>query len=209
MNLSNLSVNRIIRSLKFQMTDKKRISKLLNLIEKGNRNAAIKYLHHLLRNTQTSKYLIAYNLTVGNYKKPQLYGFFLEMFISKTGSSCGHGQKHSAYSPIYWLFFFKGNTFEIRFFVNPHSFQHNPAIFELEVEVDEKGGNHSISEIEYTKLPNTSPNISAYSIPIHYGNQDKKISFPLLIEKPCKIKIYHCVKGGNRNLILEEEFEKL
>jgi len=209
MNLSKLSANAIFRSLKFQITDKKRISKLRTLIEKGNRNAAIKYLHHLLKNTQTSKYLIAYYLTVGNHKKPQAYGFFLEMFISKTGSSCGHGQNNSEYSPIYWLFFFKGNTFEIRFFVNPHCFQENPAILELEVEVSQEGCYHSITEIEYTKLPTTAPNISTYSISINYGNSDKKISFPLLIEKPCKINIYHCMKGGNRNLILKEEFDKL
>ena len=90
MNFSFFSIHGLFRRAKINIIDKKRILKLLSLIEKGSTGTAKEYLQHLLRQTKTDRYMMAYHLIIGNYKKPQTYGAFLEDFIRTTGSSCGH-----------------------------------------------------------------------------------------------------------------------
>lgn len=203
----NFPFANLYRKIRIRVSDKKRISKLQTLITYRKTDAAQQYLFHLLKKTNTDRYLIAYNLTVGYYKTPQTYGAFLGDFINKTGSSCGHGKYNSEYSPVYWLIFIKGKKIEFRFIVNMLCFKGNP--FVLELEVEQEGCFHQISEIEYSRLPEDKPNYFRYSLMIEKRNSENSLDFPLLIEKLCKIRIYHCVNNKTRHLILEEAFSKI
>lgn len=197
-------VKNLSRYIKLHLSDKKQVLKLQALIEKKQNDAARKYLHKLLRNKQTDLYLIAYHLTVGNNKTPQIYGAFLEDFISKTGSSCGHGRHNSDFSPVYWLGFLEKNALECRFIINPLCFHKNPVMLELEIE--QEGCFHVITNADYSRLPDTTPNVFRYSMPLDINHADNQLNFSLLMEKPCRIKIYHCCKGKTKNVILQETF---
>lgn len=202
------SLSRFIKDVKLYSVDKRRIRKLKTIVENGNKNAANDYLKQLLFKTKTDRFPLAYALTVERFKKPQEYTPVLDEFIFLTGSNEGHGRHSSEFSPILWLNYINANKFECCFIINACSFIKFPVNLELEIEQD--GCFHSIEGIKYENLPSSSPNCFRYLIRIHSGNINNKqqVSFPLYMEKSCKVRIYHRLSGKTKNLILEETFGK-
>jgi hypothetical protein len=210
MNLFVRPGNTLYRSIKFRCHDKRRILRLQTLIEKSSADAAKKYMLYLFRKTKTSRYLMAYQLTVGNSRMPEKYRPILKDFIIKSGSSCGHGKYNSEYSPIFWLGFLYEDKLECRFIVNRFCFLSDSITLELEIE--QEGRFHTITVTDCTQLQDPNPNSFRYSLPINLNKADEKnqVSFSLLIGKPCKIKIYHCPKNNaRRNLVLQESITML
>jgi len=205
MNIFVFSLYSLYRSVKLDIFDRKRILRLQALIEKGSIGKAKEYLQLLLKQTKIDRYIMAYYLIIGYYKNPQTYNCYLEDFIRKTGSSCGHGKYNSEYSPIYWLGFINGKSFEFRFILDTFCFLESSV--SLEFEIKQKLCAHSFKDINYSKLPDSDPNCFRYSlhIPIRkFRNANHQIHFSLITKNNCNIKIYHCTNKGARNLILQE-----
>lgn len=194
------------KRIKYSMIDKKHINKLKSLIEKGFEHQAKKYLQHLIRDTKTDQYFMAYSLTTAYYNKAKPQQEYLKQFISQTGSSNGHGQCSSDYSPVYWLYFLKEDKFECRVIVNTLCFKRR--LIKFEVEIEQNGCSHSISEIESKKLPEKISDCFKYSIDFIRSRKDKEFEFPISIEKPCQVRIYHRINSKMRNQIMEERFDK-
>jgi len=195
------------RRVKFSVIDKNRIVKLKGLIEKGSERKAKLYLNYLVNHTKIDRYVLAYHLTTAFYNKAKDHQDYLRQFVNVTSSSNGHGKCSSDYSPVFWLYFLLVNEFECRFIVNTHCFRGRS--IKLEIEVEQDGYHHSISESLSRKLPQTTPNIYNYSIEIVRKRIDDTFDFPMTMDKACHIRIYHRVNSKTRNLILEEAFDKI